>query len=324
MKTYITIGVILLACVGGYFYLLTLREDTRDTTDPAHNQPPSDTLSTFSNEQYGYSFSYPTTLTLYQYSPEVVALGTGAGDAFSTTMEIQVAAAAADDPAADFNEFVTTSLRNYCAADGPQESIYCTDVAARTTYLTQSGLQGDELVFTRVHHAIPTNTDTTETYGPIYVFNISANVPGSAFTALIVRPAAALPTISIDPAALAAVADSLQINKITSPETRETLGDENLTLTLGESGILAGITITLEKIENDSRCSQGAQCIQAGSVEAQFTLKSGSTEKSVILKTNQSGSNFAGKTIAIATVTPEPVVGSTIDPKDYTVTLTVK
>lgn len=98
-----------------------------------------------------------------------------------------------------------------CAADGPNETIYCTDVTDRQPFAASTGLQGEVLYLDRIHEDRATGAQKMDRFGPVFVFNIQANVPQSDFAALAVQPPANLSATDVQSALVRSVADSVNI-----------------------------------------------------------------------------------------------------------------
>lgn len=104
----------------------------------------------------------------------------------------------------------------------------------------------------------------------------------------------------------------------------EDLGD----VTLGEVGVgktvfINGVRITLNKIVQDSRCPVGVQCIWAGSVTANITLKSDTDSETTTIESNKPPKAFDSFLISIENITPSKVVSQEIAPQNYVLTFKV-
>jgi len=319
MKKIVLLIVIFLILISGYFFYSSRKAPTEEP------QAGSGVL-TYSNPEVFYSFNYPSDLTVYEYLPATVAIGSGVGDMFSTLIEVQKVTSDAETTYSNFNDFVYKSVRNYCAADGPNETIFCTTVKSSEPFTSKTGLTGEIFTLVRTHRNLTTGKEENGTYGPIYAFNVSANNPGAEYTALIIRPGAALPTEEIVPSELSLVANSLVIHKVESRPDEPTTNPSNdaVTLKVGEKATVGDLTIQLNSIVSDSRCPDGAECIQAGSVVAEITLSGGKEE--VIKQLDSAGSplSYNEKEIAITSVTPRPVVDAPVPKGEYEVTFAIK
>lgn len=96
-----------------------------------------------------------------------------------------------------------------------------------------------------------------------------------------------------------------------------------VTLKLGETANFNGIAITPLSIEEDSRCAQGVQCIQAGTVRVNVkTLRNGglTAENIVGLNAPVVVGTFS---VNLTAVTPAPKANSKIADADYRLTFRV-
>lgn len=275
----------------------------------------------FDNSTFGYQLSYSEGKTLMEYSPVVASIGSGEGEEFSPEIDIQVATSNADDGYADYQNFLYKFTSNYCAADGPDESIYCTDVVSSDSFTSTSGVSGEIFYLKRIHHYFVTGEEQEGVYGPIYAFNLSANVPESLYAALLIRPSAALLVEQISESDLRLVAESVNINKVERKQSITNLPETgSFTLKVGNSVSFDDTKIEFKSVVSDSRCPDGVQCIQAGSVLVELSVMSEGIESIEKIDSNSPGVILAGKKIKIESVTPVPVAGTKVKDKDYEVT----
>ena len=92
---------------------------------------------------------------------------------------------------ASFDAFMKRQAGALCGADGPTESISCTQVGVTPT-TTANGLSGQMLNLTLVRKNLKTGTTTSTTYGPMYVFNTTEPATADAplrYTGIFVYPA---------------------------------------------------------------------------------------------------------------------------------------
>jgi hypothetical protein len=98
--------------------------------------------------------------------------------------------------------------------------------------------------------------------------------------------------------------------------TTSTANDIFLETTIGRAATGLGVTITPTSVVEDSRCPVDVQCIQAGTVRVQATLKSGLGMTNQLFVLNTPVTTEA-ETITLFTVTPVKEAGKTIAPTDY-------
>jgi len=174
--------------------------------------PPTGGQATYTSETYGYSFVYPDSLDVQEYTPEHVALGRRqVEDGFDAVVEAGVFTADGDSAVA-FDDFVVDRARTLCAADGPRTSMRCTDVEQRTPFTTATGLTGE--VFYLKHETVDIASgaiDSVSGRGPFFVFQLSANAPAAA---LIIRPPTNLAPDDVDSELVRQIANSIRIDRV--------------------------------------------------------------------------------------------------------------
>jgi hypothetical protein len=144
-------------------------------------------LHTYTNEMYGYSIVYPDEVEVEEYTPEVISIGTRTlAGGFDSDVDVSVARSGGEGGYEDFEAFAFERSRNFCAADGPSETIHCERIESRSLFTSTTGVLGEELYLTLVHENFSTGASSTTRFGPIYAFDMSDRVEGSAFTALFI------------------------------------------------------------------------------------------------------------------------------------------
>ena len=99
--------------------------------------------------------------------------------------------------------------------------------------------------------------------------------------------------------------------------------------TLGEVGVgktvfINGVRITLNKIVQDSRCPIDVQCIQAGWVTANVTLRSDTDKETRDIASNAAPVAFDSFKISIENIKPSRVAGSAPESGSYLITFRVR
>lgn len=92
------------------------------------------------------------------------------------------------------------------------------------------------------------------------------------------------------------------------------------TIVVGEAKRINGIQLTLNKIVNDSRCPIGVQCIQAGWVTANVTLKNGSVQETVDVRSGAAPKIFNSFSVSLLKVAPEKSSTQEIKLSEYRLT----
>lgn len=165
----------------------------------------------------GFTFVYPHASDAEEYAPGAVVVGNSSEDGVFSPL-VEVVRYQSDREVAlppTFDAYVKRQALALCGSDGGVESLSCTDAAA-APYTSAQGLEGQELTLTLLRTNLESGTTTTETFGPIYVFNMTRPVenPEEAlrYRALFVYPSFAAATSgSTSPKLLTQIIDSLLI-----------------------------------------------------------------------------------------------------------------
>jgi hypothetical protein len=120
-----------------------------------------------------FSFSYPRSYNVTEYAPGVASIGSTTPVGFDPLVEI-VRYQSDPDVAlpVNFDAFMKRQAAALCGADGPVESISCTEVGV-TPYISLTGIEGQALNLTMIHKNLRSGTTSSSIYGPVYVFNTS-------------------------------------------------------------------------------------------------------------------------------------------------------
>lgn len=96
---------------------------------------------------------------------------------------------------------------------------------------------------------------------------------------------------------------------------------QQATIKIGQSGVLAGITIKVVALMADSRCPIGVNCLQAGSFAVHTTVTKGTITTNHDFISIAAPFSFEGYDFSIAKVTPTQAKGQpTIKLSDYRIT----
>lgn len=98
---------------------------------------------------------------------------------------------------------------------------------------------------------------------------------------------------------------------------------QEVSIGVGESVVVDGLTVTLVDILEDSRCPANANCIQAGQVRAQVKLETVGSSQIAVLSTNTEGIGFDNYFIEIIEVLPQALSDTTILRADYEITFAI-
>jgi hypothetical protein len=157
-------------------------------------------------------FAAPTGLTLQEYGPDWVSIGTPSlENGFLPEVDVHAFQSNPDAEVSDFETFALASIRNTCAADGPGETIHCDAVHHRQPFTTDSGLEGEILYLDRVHETWEPDSKEVTPFGPIFLFDLSGRTNGEEWIALVVQPVPTLEVDAIDDQLLSDVARTVEV-----------------------------------------------------------------------------------------------------------------
>lgn len=95
-------------------------------------------------------------------------------------------------------------------------------------------------------------------------------------------------------------------------------------LALEQRGEIGGIAVTPLRIEEDSRCPTGVQCIQAGTVRAAVRVEEGGSARDIVLTLDEPLGLGRGRQLILGVVCPYPRHPGTIAPSAYRFTFLVR
>ena len=92
---------------------------------------------------------------------------------------------------------------------------------------------------------------------------------------------------------------------------------------VGETKLIDGVQVTLNRVVQDSRCPVDAQCIEAGAITASVTLKSDTDRETIDMPSDQVPHAFDAFQVSIVNVAPDRHSGVEPAPASYRVTFRV-
>jgi hypothetical protein len=98
-----------------------------------------------------------------------------------------------------------------------------------------------------------------------------------------------------------------------APETPDVAG-----VRIGEDIEIAGKSVLVERVLEDSRCPRGVQCIQAGTVRVAVIVSDGESLATGTLRLLETA-RIGGLELVLSSVTPEPVAGFPIGTYRFTI-----
>lgn len=93
-------------------------------------------------------------------------------------------------------------------------------------------------------------------------------------------------------------------------------------LSIGESKVIGGVKLTLNRIVSDSRCPIDVQCIQAGNLVVNISLQ-GELDTETTDISSQSSHQFGNYLVSITKISPEKKSSVSTDPLSYRVSFSV-
>ncbi len=130
-----------------------------------------------------FAFAYPGAYEVKEYASGVASVGGThtAGSAFIPLIDVvQYKSDLQSTAPASFDAFVRKQAQALCATESLTEAISCTDLV-ETAYTNGQGFPGKKIMFTLVRKNLKTAAVTKSTYGPIFVFDVTAKPgPGEA------------------------------------------------------------------------------------------------------------------------------------------------
>lgn len=164
-------ALILLLVIFGIAAIVAYRHNHARTISIANTSG----LAVYSNDTYGYSFSYPPLYTVRVVSEEDVIIGQATSSAFVTYAEARIATSSD----ANYNDFVIAQLKQLCTSEAGS----CSAVSSATAYTTETGIAG-----VKYYLDLVTKEGTAQRFGPLYAFNLGALPGARSATLIIYRP----------------------------------------------------------------------------------------------------------------------------------------
>lgn len=93
-------------------------------------------------------------------------------------------------------------------------------------------------------------------------------------------------------------------------------------LKVGDTAVFEAVSVKLLRVTEDSRCSEGVQCIWAGTLKIELEIASGLGKSTQVLELGKTATTEAEK-ITFVSVAPYPKSGTAILSSDYVITLDV-
>jgi hypothetical protein len=104
-----------------------------------------------------------------------------------------------------------------------------------------------------------------------------------------------------------------------TPSAASSTTPVDIILGVGEETSVDNLSITLNGVTQDFRCAVDEECMEAGGVAVNVTLR-GQGEEMVNFSSDEIPHQFSGYEISIVGVTPSAQLGKTISPDEYELT----
>lgn len=138
--------------------------------------------ATYESRTFGYSFEYPKDFFVREYSGSRVSVGLPLLEGFDPLVNVETVSGTSNS----FDEFALERGRSFCAATETGYAYDCGGVISDRPYKTKKGSEGREIYLALVRMDVASGARELMAFGPLYVFNISADYPRQPFTALLV------------------------------------------------------------------------------------------------------------------------------------------
>lgn len=172
------------------------------------NAPTEVPKTAYENTTNGYSLSYPESLQILEYTPEIASIGHLIEGGIESVVDIRVETIEGK-PGESFTDAAVRELASLCAADGPTSSFSCTGVDRVSPFVSDAGANGFELYLTGDLKNLETGVGTPVEKGPYYAFVLGTSA--SATKILVVHAPLAQSAEEADAMAIRAIAKTVRI-----------------------------------------------------------------------------------------------------------------
>lgn len=231
MKKYLILALVL-AVIGGVIYLVT-----KQNQNASMNAPEALTAS-YENSEYGYTLSYPESLTVREYAGGNTAFGTESGETFAGVAEVRFVTVSGNE-GESLQEAAARELSVLCAADSTTQSFSCTGLDRILPFRTTSGMTGYEIFLKGELLTIATGEKTEIRKGPYYVFPLE--VSATSGRAIVVHAPLAQSADQADADTIREIARSLTVSEpVQSGESVEAYVAANISSLSSMPEVLGG------------------------------------------------------------------------------------
>jgi len=171
MNRFISIAISIAFVIGVAGFVIFFKPNTPPATSQSTE---SAETTSYTNTDHGYSLSYPSTLSILEYTDDMAAIGTPIEGGIDSTAEIRTLVVEGE-PGEAFADAAANDLSILCDADGPNTSFSCTGIDRIQAFLSTANVVGFEIYLKGEFRDLATNTVTNVEKGPYYVFAIATN-----------------------------------------------------------------------------------------------------------------------------------------------------
>jgi len=129
----------------------------------------------YKNEEYRFEMKYPLNYVLKEVWTDYILLRKIENE--KTEWSISITAEhdrlGTNDFELIFKEFVKKLALNSCPADGPNESIYCTEITEIKPFANENGISGYEIYMNEITENFLSDTMSNRVKGPIFAIDTS-------------------------------------------------------------------------------------------------------------------------------------------------------
>jgi hypothetical protein len=163
------IGALFLIAVAGFVVFLVPNQPQENTEVPVE-----ETAVEYRNIDHGYALSYPSDLSLLEYTPDMATIGYPIEGGITGVADVRVALVIGES-GESFTDAAARELADLCAADGPESSFACTGVSRIAPFRAKSGAMGFEIYLNGTLTERTASTTTTIEKGPYYAFVLNSS-----------------------------------------------------------------------------------------------------------------------------------------------------
>ena len=169
--------LVLIVVIGVLFFQYKKQNDSHSVSPVSTTtSPTTSTKKTYTSKKYKFSFSYPSTYEVMEYTPEHISVGNKTTLGFDSLADIAFILSEPDTQST-FEEFALDEARLLCDADGPNESLSCPEIKDLKSFTTGKLVDGSEFYTITQLKNLRTGTIVKGTKGPFIALNTTDLTP---------------------------------------------------------------------------------------------------------------------------------------------------